>query len=77
MAQYNLPQSIQFEGRDVPLYTFAQLQQQPRPKLKSRAMDLRDLVGEQRLPALIVGGSVESVTMWCAPCCFTGGPSRT
>ena len=60
----NLPQSIDFNGREVPLYTFKQLEQQPRLKLKNRAMDLRDLIGEDRVPPLRAAGSIESVTMW-------------
>ena len=37
---------------------------QPRLKLKNRACDLRDLVGEARLPPLRAAGTAESVTKW-------------
>ena len=60
----SLPQQTVFEGREVPLYTFKQLEQQPRQKLKSRAMDLRDIVGADRLPPLRAAGSVEEVCTW-------------
>jgi len=60
----SIPQEIAFEGRTVPLYTFEQLSQQPRLKLKNRAMDLRDLVGADRLPPLRPSSSVEEVTSW-------------
>ena len=59
-----LPQSFQFEQRDVPLYTFGQLEQQPRQSLKSRAMNLRDLVGADRLPPLTAAGAKEDVLSW-------------
>jgi len=53
-----------FEGKTVPIYTFTQLEQIPRQRLKNRAMDLRDLVGEDRLPPLRAGGSVDVVLSW-------------
>ena len=59
-----LPTTVAFDGKEVPLYTFEQLSQQPRLKLKNRAMDLRDLIGEDRVPPLRAAGSIESVTMW-------------
>jgi len=59
-----VPDSVTFENRTVPLYTYGQLQQQPRQKLKNRAQDLQDLVGKDRLPPLVASGSVESVTLW-------------
>ena len=43
MSMYNIPQSVAFDGKDVPLYTFEQLAQQPRLKLKNRARDLQDI----------------------------------
>ena len=61
---YRVPEQATFENKTVPLYTFEQLSQQPRLKLKNRAMDLRDLVGADRLPPLCSTGSVESVTRW-------------
>lgn len=59
-----IPTSIAFEGKDVPLYTFGQLEQQPRLKLKGRAMDLRDLVGADRLPALRAAAGADEVLPW-------------
>jgi len=64
MTTFGLPDSCLFENKSVPLYTFEQLSQQPRQKLKNRAMDLRDLVGADRLTPLRSSGSVELVTMW-------------
>jgi len=60
----SLPQSIQFDQRDVPLYTFGQLEQQPRPSLKNRALNLRDIVGAERLPPLSPAGAKEDVISW-------------
>jgi len=60
-----VPDSVSFEGqKDVPIYTFGQLSQQPRLKLKNRAMDLRDLIGADRCPPLNANGTAESVTLW-------------
>ena len=64
MDLYRLPTTVAFDGKEVPLYTFEQLSQQPRLKLKNCAMDLRDLIGEDRVPPLRAAGSIESVTMW-------------
>ena len=52
-----LPTTVAFDGKEVPLYTFEQLSQQPRLKLKNRAMDLRDLVGADSLPPLVTSGT--------------------
>merc|ERR1719453_1461864 len=60
----SLPQSINIEGKDVPLYTFAQLNQKPRLTLKNLAMNLRDTIGAERLPPLRAAGSIEEVTSW-------------
>ena len=77
MAFCRAPDTAAFEGKSVALYTFEQLSQQPRLKLKNRAMDLRDLVGADRLPALTTTGSIEAVTRWimdtqCALCRASG-----
>ncbi|KOO28984.1 sporangia induced hypothetical protein [Chrysochromulina tobinii] len=77
MAFFRAPDTAVFEGKSVALYTFEQLSQQPRLKLKNRAMDLRDLVGADRLPALTTTGSIEAVTRWimdtqCALCRASG-----
>jgi len=53
-----------FDQREVPLYTFGQLEQQPRMSLKNRAMNLRDLIGAERLPALSAAGAKEEVIVW-------------
>ena len=38
-----LPTSCVYQGKEVPLYTFKQLEQQARKTLGNRAKDLRDL----------------------------------
>ena len=64
MSLNSLPTTVSINGKEINLFTFEQLSQQPRLKLKNRAMDLRDAVGADRLPPLTAAGSIESVTMW-------------
>ena len=47
-----LPATVPFNGQDVPLWTFAQLEQQNKQTLKQRALFLRDLIGVEQLPPL-------------------------
>jgi len=60
----SLPQSVNIEGKDIPIMTFKQLEQKPRLTLKNIAMNLRDAIGAERLPALRAAGSLEEVTFW-------------
>lgn len=46
------PDSIEFEGKNVTLWKFEQLSNISDEKLRSRAMDLRDALGADRLPVL-------------------------
>ena len=59
-----LPQTVDYNGRPTNIFTYEQLEQQPRRNLKNRAKDLQDLIGADRLPPLVANGSVESVTVW-------------
>ena len=59
-----LPQSINVEGKELPLLTFKQLDQKPRLTLKNLAMNIRDAVGADRLPPLTAAGSTENLTCW-------------
>jgi|Transcript_28547 hypothetical protein len=61
-----IPATMNFEGKEVALHTFGQLEQLPRQRLKNRAMDLRDMVGADRLPHVNVGGTIDTVISWCA-----------
>ena len=51
-----LPASCPFNGRDVTLWTFEQLEVSSKLNLKQRALNLRDLVGEEQLPPLTTSG---------------------
>ena len=48
----------------TPIYTFKQLEQQPKKTLTNRAKDLRDLVGAERCPPLRAHAQFEEVTTW-------------
>lgn len=60
----SLPQSLNVEGKDIALYTFKQLEQKPRLTLKNLAMNLRDAIGQERLPPLRAASGVEEVISW-------------
>jgi len=60
----SLPQSVTFSDKEVPIFTFKQLEQKPRLTLKNIAMNLRDMIGAERLPPLRAAGSLEEVTSW-------------
>ena len=47
-----LPAEVTFEGKVYPLYNFGQLDRCNKASLKSRALDLCDGVGRDRLPPL-------------------------
>lgn len=49
--------SIDFEGKDLQLWTYDQLDALGRPQLKQRALNLRDTIGSDRLPPMPPGGS--------------------
>lgn len=56
--------SINFENKEVNLWTYEQLSNLSRPNLKNRAMSLRDQIGAERLPALSVAAGVDIVITW-------------
>jgi len=60
----NLPQSVTIMNKELPVFTFKQLEQKPRLTLKNIAMNLRDTIGAERLPPLRAAGSIEEVTSW-------------
>jgi hypothetical protein len=51
-ASSRLPDSIMFEGKSVSLWRFEQLSNISDEKLRTRALDLRDALGADRLPVL-------------------------
>ena len=55
-----LPATVAFEGEEVSLYTWEQLDQQSKIKIKNLAMNLRDSLGAERLPPLATGGPIEA-----------------
>jgi len=60
----NLPSSVLFNGREVALYTFPQLDRLGKKALKERAMNMRDLVGAQHLPRFSPGFQEEQIVAW-------------
>ena len=60
----NLPASVPFKGRDVAIYTFAQIDRLGKKTLKDRAMNLRDLVGAENLPRFSPGMPDEQMVAW-------------
>jgi len=59
---HQLPTEVMFEGRPYPLWNFGQLDRCNKPSLKSRALDLIDGIGRERLPPL--GHSKEDMIVW-------------
>ena len=51
-----LPTTCPFNGQDVTLWTYEQLEVSSKLNLKQRALNLRELVGEGQLPPLKSGG---------------------
>eukprot|EP00746_Dinoflagellata_sp_MGD_P016391 gnl/MRDRNA2_/MRDRNA2_136969_c0_seq1.p1 gnl/MRDRNA2_/MRDRNA2_136969_c0~~gnl/MRDRNA2_/MRDRNA2_136969_c0_seq1.p1 ORF type:complete len:236 (+),score=46.58 gnl/MRDRNA2_/MRDRNA2_136969_c0_seq1:112-819(+) len=47
-----IPDSIEFEGKKLPLWRFEQLSNSSAQQLRTRALDLRDAVGSDRMPPL-------------------------
>ena len=60
----NLPAAVSFNGRDVPIHTFAQIDRLGKKTLKDRAMNLRDLVGAAALPRFSPGMQDEQIVAW-------------
>jgi len=58
------PPSVTFEDKEIPLWTYGQLEQLDRKKLKNRAQDLQNSVGPGRVPAAPVGGGDEATIKW-------------
>jgi len=63
-ASANLPTSVFFNGRDVNIYSFAQMDRIGKKSLKDRAMNLRDLVGADKLPRFSPGMQDEQMIAW-------------
>jgi len=63
-SRADLPTSVLFSGREVAIYTFAQVDRLGKKALKERAMNLRDLVGAQRLPRFSPGFPEEQIVAW-------------
>ena len=63
-ARSDLPASVLFNGREVSIYTFAQIDRLGKRALKERAMNLRDLVGAQHLPRFSPGYPDEQMVAW-------------
>lgn len=64
MDALEVPTSVVFEERDVPLWTFEQLSRLSRANLKQRALNLRDHVGAARAPPLRPGGGRDLLITW-------------
>ena len=60
----NLPTTLSYNGRAVDIYTFAQLDRINKTGLKSRAMNIRDLVGAQSLPRFSPGMPEVQMVAW-------------
>ena len=58
------PDSISFEGKDVPCWTFAQLERVSKANLKQRALNLRDQIGADRLQPLRVASQPAGLIRW-------------
>ena len=63
-ARGDLPQSVPFNGRDVAIYTFAQIDRLGKKSLKERCMNMRDLVGAAKLPRFSPGMQDEQMVAW-------------
>jgi len=63
-ARADLPLSVLFNGREVAIYTFAQVDRLGKKALKERAMNIRDLVGAQSLPRFSPGFQEEQMVAW-------------
>jgi len=59
-----LPASVPFNGRDVTLWTCGQLENASKLNLKQRALNLRDLIGEDQLPPLNTSGPAPTIILW-------------
>ena len=59
-----LPEAITFEGSRVPLWTYQQLEELSAFNLKQRALNIRDTVGENRLPQLQKSAGQVVVAQW-------------
>ena len=61
----DLPKELNFNGREVRLYTFDDLESLGTAALKQRALNLRDLVGpDPSVPRLTPGASAEQLVLW-------------
>lgn len=60
----NLPVSVAYNGRDVSIYTFQQIDRIGKKALKERSMNLRDLVGAANLPRFSPGMPDEQMVAW-------------
>jgi hypothetical protein len=60
----NLPVSVAYNGRDVSIYTFQQIDRIGKNALKERSMNLRDLFGAAKLPRFSPGMPDEQMVAW-------------
>jgi len=58
------PASLQFEGKDVPLWTYSQLEKLSKSNLRNRAQNLRDQIGEERLVPLRLSAQPPALIRW-------------
>mmetsp|Transcript_33923 Transcript_33923/g.56071 ORF Transcript_33923/g.56071 Transcript_33923/m.56071 type:complete len:153 (-) Transcript_33923:282-740(-) len=59
-----MPAEVNFEDKVLPLWTFEQLNALGRSQLKNRGMNLRDAVGESRLPPFVQGATQQATIIW-------------
>jgi len=55
---------VPFNGKDIPIYNFIQIDRLGKKLLKERAMNLRDLVGASNLPRFTPGMPDEQMVAW-------------
>lgn len=58
------PEAVTFEGKEVPCWTHDQLEKLSKLNLKQRAMNLRDQIGVDRLPALRLSSQPTALISW-------------
>ena len=58
------PESIPFEDKEVPIWTFTQLERLSKANLRQRAMNLRDQIGADRLMPLRLSSQPDALIRW-------------
>ena len=59
-AASGIPPSVDWNGQELNLWTFGQLDAMSKLNLKQRALNLRDLIGADQLPPLSTTGQREA-----------------